>query len=179
LLLLLLVLGAITVVSGVVVFVAARAAIRGGRQAKQLVMSKAAALGVGDASAAERLRNRLRQEVTRTRRAVDEAVQRGWQVGEMPARVREVATMAERLDGQLAVFAQGQRGAGAPAIPETLAGLSTSVGKLADACAAMRAALLRSDVDLQAKELDEVVNRAQIEAESLRQPSPLDDPRQG
>lgn len=172
---LLLVLGVVTLVSGVALFVAVRMALRGGRQAKQLVMSKAAALGTGDAAEAERLRNRLRQEVTRTRRAVDEAVQRGWQVGEMPARVREVTNVAERLDGQLAVFAQGQRGAGAPAAPETLAGLNTSVGKLTDVCAAMRAALLRSDVHMQRMELDEVVNRAQIEAESLRQPSALDD----
>lgn len=163
--------------AGAVLFMAARAAVRGGRQAKELLAGKAAALGAGDSGEAERLRLRLRQQVMHTRRAIDEAGQRGWQVGELPARVREVADMAGRLDDQLAVYAKARRGATGPGDPEALAALRRSAAKLIDACDDMRSALLRSDVDLQQQELDEVVTRAQIEAESLRAPGPLDAPR--
>jgi hypothetical protein len=169
--------------AGLLVFFAARTAIRRGRQAKEVLTSKAAALGVGEGAEAERLRQRLRQEVARTRQAVDEAGRRGWQVGELPERIHEVTGVADRLDAQLAVFAKGSRGTMSPAGPSApsadgadIVRLRAGVSRLVDACADMRSALLRSDVELQEQHLDEVVNRARIEAESLRAPSALDRP---
>lgn len=173
--------------AGLLVFFAARTTIRRGRQAKEVLTSKAAALGVGEGAEAERLRQRLRQEVARTRQAVEEAGRRGWQVGELPERIHEVTGVADRLDAQLAVFAKGNRGGmpsattsavtSAPSAdgPEIVR-LRAGVSRVVDACADMRSALLRSDVELQEQHLDEVVNRARIEAESLRAPSALDRP---
>lgn len=165
-------------VMGMVIYFVTRTMIRRGRQAKEVLVRTAAALGTGEGAEAERLRQRLRREVAATRKAIEEASRRGWQVGELPARIHEVAGMADRLDAQLAVLATAHR-----ASPSATGGrgeitrLRASVAKVVDACRDMRSALLTSDVELHEHELDEVLARVRIEAESLRAAGGLDSAR--
>ncbi|GGL19744.1 hypothetical protein [Planomonospora parontospora] len=144
------------------------------RKVTTRVVSHVAAMDPGDAGEAERMRLELRREVSITRQAVNDALQGGWGLGELPQLVAEIGSHADQLDTQLSRYAQQSRVS--PYVDHaTLARLREHHAKLTTACARIRADLLNDQMAHSAGGIEEIRSRTDLEIEARRQ-APIADP---
>ncbi|MEU1729515.1 hypothetical protein [Streptosporangium sp. NPDC020145] len=145
------------------------------RKVTERVASQVAAMDPGQAGETERMRLDLRKEVSLTRQAVDQALQAGWGLGDLPRLVAEIGVHADQLDGQLALYARHSRNS-AYVDHASLGRLREHHAKLTTSCARIRADLLNDQMTHSANGIDDIRDRTDLEIEARRRaPDPLDE----
>jgi hypothetical protein len=125
------------------------------------------ALGGTQRAQAERLRQRLRDAVLRTRSTLDHALTNQWPVGDTPMLLRRIEQAAGVLDLHLLAIA-GERAMIRPG-PElgSLERLTERVTDLVDACAQLRSGLREGALDLSEGETRTIRDACRIERQAL------------
>ncbi|MBB4915745.1 hypothetical protein [Streptosporangium saharense] len=152
-----------------------RKATKKARKVTERVASQMAAMDPGQAGETERMRLDLRKEVSLTRQAVDQALQAGWGLGDLPRLVAEISVHADHLDGQLALYARHSRSS-TYVDHASLGRLRENHAKLTTSCARIRADLLNDQMTHSANGIDDIQSRTDLEIEARRRaPDPLDE----
>jgi hypothetical protein len=145
-----------------------------GRELSETTRIRLSGYGTGDRAQAARLRRELRENVVDTRRTMDAAAAAGWAVGDAPALVRRLETVAAELDTQLRLLTLDRRpGDAGTRLPELESRVATVVASCTDLRCSLRERPTWIDDDL-----DRLREDCRIEAQALDQrPNPSGSPR--